>query len=99
GYLSAFPISYFETLETTPTSAQVPFYTIHKIMAGLVDAYRYAGITQAVDMAIAMSDYHSTRMSRLTALQIEAMFVAKTGATEWGGMNETLTDIYQLSSA
>jgi len=99
GYLSAFPISYFETLETAPLSAQVPFYTIHKIMAGLVDAYRYAGVSQALDMAIAMSDYHAARMKRLNASQIEAMFVASTGHTEWGGMNEVLTDIYQLSRA
>jgi autotransporter-associated beta strand protein len=100
GYLSAFPISFFETLEATPTSGtSVPFYTIHKIMAGLVDAYRYAGVTQALDMAIAMSDYHAGRMTRLTATQIEAMFVASTGHTEWGGMNETLADIYQLSRA
>jgi autotransporter-associated beta strand protein len=97
GYLSAFPISFFETLETNPGSAQVPFYTIHKIMAGLVDAYRYAGITQALDMAIAMSDYHAGRMARLSASQIEAMFVASTGHTEWGGMNETLCDLYRLS--
>jgi autotransporter-associated beta strand protein len=99
GYLSAFPISYFETLETSPMSAQVPFYTIHKIMAGLVDAYRYAGVTQALDMAIAMSDYHAGRMARLSSAQIEAMFVAATGRTEWGGMNEVLADIYQLSRA
>jgi autotransporter-associated beta strand protein len=99
GYLSAFPVSYFETLETSPLSAQVPFYTIHKIMAGLVDAYRYAGVSEALDMAIAMSDYHAARMARLTSSQIEAMFVASTGHTEWGGMNETLADIYELSRA
>jgi autotransporter-associated beta strand protein len=99
GYLAAFPISYFETLETNPGSAQVPFYTVHKIMAGLVDAYRYAGVNQALDMAIAMSDYHAARMSRLTSAQIEVMFVASTGHTEWGGMNETLADLYLLSRA
>ena len=99
GYLSAFPISFFETLEATPGNASVPFYTIHKIMAGLVDAYRYAGVTQALDMAIAMSDYHAGRMRRLTATQIDAMLKTNVGGPEWGGMNEVLTDIYQLSRA
>src|SRR5581483_11344454 len=99
GYLSAFPISFFETLETTPTSASVPFYTIHKIMAGLVDAYRYAGVTQALDMAIAMSDYHASRVARLSATQIDAMLKTTGGSNEWGGMNEVLADIYQLSRA
>ena len=98
GYLSAFPISFFETLETSATSASVPFYTIHKIMAGLADAYRYAGVSQALDMAIAMSDYHAGRMKRFTATQIAAMFVDSDKA-EWGGMNEVLADIYQLSRA
>lgn len=99
GYLSAFPISFFERLETTPEGASVPFYTIHKIMAGLVDAYRYAGVTQALDMAIDMSDYHARRMTWLTATQIEAMLKTNVGGPEWGGMNEVLTDIYQLSRA
>jgi autotransporter-associated beta strand protein len=100
GYLSGFPISYFSTLETNPTSAQVPFYTIHKIMAGLVDAYRYGGVNQALDIAISMSDYHQWRVNRLTSAQIEAMFRTDNGNTEeWGGMNETLTDIYLLSRA
>jgi autotransporter-associated beta strand protein len=98
GYLSAFPISFFETLETSPNSASVPFYTIHKIMAGLVDAYRYAGVSQALDMAIAMSDYHAGRMKRLSASQITAIFNSS-DKTEWGGMNEVLTDVYQLSKA
>jgi autotransporter-associated beta strand protein len=99
GYLSAFPISFFERLETTPEGASVPFYTIHKIMAGLVDAYRYAGVTQALDMAIDMSDYHARRMTWLTATQIDAMLKTNVGGPEWGGMNEVLTDIYQLSRA
>lgn len=99
GYLSAFPSSYFTTLENSPTSAQVPFYTIHKILAGLVDACRYTTNNAALDMAIAMSDYHQARMAKLTSAQIEAMFVASTGHTEWGGMNETLTDLYLLSNA
>jgi autotransporter-associated beta strand protein len=99
GYLAAFPSSYFTTLENTPASAQVPFYTVHKILAGLVDAYRYTTNNLALDMAIAISDYHQARMARLTAAQIEAMFVASSGHTEWGGMNEALTDLYLLSNA
>lgn len=100
GYLSGFPVSFFSTLETNPTSAVVPFYTIHKIMAGLVDAYIHCNSTQALDIAIAMSDYHRWRVDRLTSAQIEAMFRTDNGnSEEWGGMNETLTEIYRLSLA
>ena len=34
----------------------VPFYTIHKILAGLVDTYKYGGLDEALDIAIDMSD-------------------------------------------
>jgi len=100
GYLSGFPSSYFDTLETNPTTAQVPFYTIHKILAGLVDAYRYTTNDLALDVAIGMSDYHQWRVARLSAAQIEAMFRTDNGnSEEWGGMNEALTDLYLLSNA
>ena len=99
GYLSAFPISYFETLETTPTVQLVPFYTIHKILAGLVDAYIHCGNGQALDMAIAMSDYHRWRVDQLTSAQVEAMFRTDNGnSEEWGGMNETLSEMSRLSA-
>ena len=44
GYLSAFPSSVFDTLERTPfEGVWAPYYTIHKIMAGLIDAYHVPG--------------------------------------------------------
>ena len=100
GYLSGFPESFFTTLETNPAGAPVPFYTIHKIMAGLVDAHIHCGNQQALDIAIAMADYHRWRINRLSAAQIEAMFRTDNGnSEEWGGMNETLAEIYRLSLA
>ncbi len=101
GYLSAFPSSWFDGLETNPHGwNNVPFYTIHKIIAGLIDAYKYCGNDQALDSAIDMSDYHSWRVSRLTDSQIEEMFRTDNGnSEEWGGMNESLTELYLLSNA
>lgn len=42
GYLSAFPESFFDRLEAG-SGVWAPYYTIHKIMAGLVDQHRLAG--------------------------------------------------------
>jgi hypothetical protein len=42
GYLAAFPVGAFDRLEGKPGESAgvvVPYYTIHKIMAGLLDAY------------------------------------------------------------
>jgi uncharacterized protein len=100
GYLAGVPSSNFTTLESNPGAALVPFYTIHKTLAGLADVYRYCGIGQALDIAIAMSDYHCWRVDRLTATQVEAMFRTDNGnSEEWGGMNESLADVYLLSRA
>jgi len=40
GYLSAFPIEFFDRLRERQR-VWAPFYTIHKIMAGLLDMYIY----------------------------------------------------------
>ncbi len=42
GYLSAFPENFFDRLENGQT-VWAPYYTIHKIMAGLLDQYLLAG--------------------------------------------------------
>lgn len=42
GYLSAFPTSFFDRLENLK-AVWAPYYTIHKIMAGLFDQYRVTG--------------------------------------------------------
>ena len=51
GYLAAFPSGAFDRLEGKPGDGGgvvVPYYTIHKIMAGLLDAHHYLGNTQAL---------------------------------------------------
>lgn len=53
GYLSGYPASQFTDLENlVPYPKQwSPYYTIHKIMAGLRDQYLYAGSQQALQLA------------------------------------------------
>src|SRR6185503_17528682 len=50
GYLSAFPRSFFDRL-AAGTDVWAPFYTIHKIFAGLLDMHELAGNAQALDLA------------------------------------------------
>ena len=54
GYLSAFPTSLFERL-AEGKQVWVPFYTYHKIMAGLLDMYVLAGNTDALEIAEGMA--------------------------------------------
>ncbi|HML74126.1 MAG TPA: glycoside hydrolase family 127 protein [Anaerohalosphaeraceae bacterium] len=100
GYLSAFPAAQFDRLEATPRVASVEYYTIHKIMAGLVDAAHFCGNKQALDIAAGMSDYFAGRITILSPEQIE--FMLRTDYTgnpvnEFGGMAEALSELYRLA--
>ncbi|MEU5903481.1 beta-L-arabinofuranosidase domain-containing protein [Micromonospora sp. NPDC047467] len=91
GYLSGFPESDFTALEArTLSNGNVPYYCIHKTLAGLLDVWRYTGNTQARSVLLALAGWVDTRTSRLSASQMQSML-----GTEFGGMNEVLTDIYQ----
>ncbi len=102
GYLAAFPSSKFDVLERTPTQASVPYYTIHKILAGLLDVYSLCDHREALDAAARMSDYFAARIAKLSPGQIEAMLRTDyTGnpANEFGGMAESLVDLYLYAKA
>jgi DUF1680 family protein len=70
----------------------VPWYNLHKVYAGLRDAYRYAGNEDAKAMLIAMADWTLRLTSRLTDEQMQQMLKA-----EHGGMNEVLADVAQMT--
>ncbi|KAF2514713.1 hypothetical protein EYY60_03180 [Flavobacterium zhairuonense] len=47
----------------------VPWYTQHKVLAGLVDAYTYTGNKKAKDIAVAFSDWIDVKFKNLTKEQ------------------------------
>ncbi|MFI2206472.1 beta-L-arabinofuranosidase domain-containing protein [Streptomyces sp. NPDC020192] len=91
GYLSGYPESEFTALEQrTLRTGNVPYYTIHKTLAGLLNVWRHIGSTQARDVLLALAGWVDWRTGRLTTQQMQAML-----QTEFGGMNAVLTDLYQ----
>ncbi|MEU6784932.1 beta-L-arabinofuranosidase domain-containing protein [Nonomuraea angiospora] len=93
GYLSGFPESDITAVENrTLTNGNVPYYCIHKTLAGLLDAWRLIGNTQARTVLLALAAWVDTRTSRLSSSQLQAML-----GTEFGGMNAVLTDLYQMT--
>jgi len=91
GYLSGFPESDFTALEArTLSNGNVPYYCVHKTLAGLLDVWRHTGNTQARTVLLALAGWVDTRTARLSSNQMQAML-----GTEFGGMNEVLADIYQ----
>ncbi|MEN3612483.1 beta-L-arabinofuranosidase domain-containing protein [Plantactinospora sp. ZYX-F-223] len=91
GYLSGFPEADFTALEArTLSNGNVPYYVIHKTLAGLLDVWRHLGNNQARDVLLALAGWVDWRTGRLTSSQMQNML-----GTEFGGMNAVLTDIYQ----
>lgn len=66
-----------------------PFYTQHKIMAGLRDAYRLCGDTTALVVEKKFADWIYRIVSQLNDDQIQKMLFC-----EHGGIAETLADLY-----
>ena len=87
GYLSAFPTEWFDRLDARKP-VWAPFYTIHKIMAGMFDMYQHAGNRQALQVLEGMADW----ADRWTASKSEE-HLQEILNTEYGGMNEVLYNL------
>jgi DUF1680 family protein len=72
--------------------AWVPWYNLHKIFAGLRDAWLYAGSEQARAMLIRWADWAAGLLAGLSDEQIQAMLTA-----EHGGINEVFADVAAIT--
>ncbi|HXJ88299.1 MAG TPA: beta-L-arabinofuranosidase domain-containing protein [Candidatus Binatia bacterium] len=91
GYLSAFPIEFFDRLRERQR-VWAPFYTIHKIMAGLLDMYVYTGNEQALEMVQKMADWTAGYTGSLSYEHMQRVL-----GTEFGGMGEVLSNLYAVT--
>jgi uncharacterized protein len=91
GYLSAYPESFIDRLEALQT-VWAPYYTLHKIMAGLLDQHLLAGNQQALTVLLAQAGWVSFRTGRLSQSTMQSVL-----RTEFGGMNEVLANLYQIT--
>lgn len=69
--------------------AWVPWYTLHKLFAGLLDANQYCRNTKALAIAVKLADWADNTLANLTEEQFQRMLDC-----EHGGMNESLAEIY-----
>jgi hypothetical protein len=87
GYLSAFPTNLFDRL-AEGKQVWAPFYTYHKIMAGLLDMYVLAGNTDALQIAEGMARWVGDFLWPIGTEQRQGML-----RNEYGGMNEVLVNL------
>lgn len=90
-WLSAFPESFLDRLEGgKPVWA--PYYTLHKILAGLLDVHVYCENAQALEVAKGLGRWLAKRNLKLTDAQMAVVF-----RNEYGGIGESLANLYGLT--
>ena len=98
GYVGAVPNSnvIWSTFKTGNfkafSSSWVPWYNVHKMYAGLRDAWLYTGNKDAKAIFLKFCDWGINITSALTDDQMQSML-----GTEHGGMNEVFADAYQMT--
>ena len=92
GYLHAEPESVFDRVEAGDRNVEGLYYTVHKLMAGLLDTYLYCGNRQALDIAKKMAAWVDARTGRLTPEHWQRIL-----DVEFGGMNEALYNLYAIT--
>lgn len=70
----------------------VPWYNMHKLLAGLVDTYKYAGNNTALVVAEKLGDWIYDRVSKWNPEMKKKVL-----EIEYGGMNDCLYELYGYS--
>ncbi|AWB45599.1 glycosyl hydrolase [Paenibacillus sp. CAA11] len=98
GFISGIPRGkeLFEEVKTGDIRSQgfdlnggwVPLYTMHKLFAGLRDAYRLADNKKALELEVRLGEWLEDVFANLSDEQVQQVLHC-----EFGGMNEVLTDL------
>ncbi len=102
GFISAYPPDQFIMLENgatyggQKTQIWAPYYTLHKILAGLMDIYEISGNEKALQTAKGMGDWVYARMKKLPTETLISMW-NRYIAGEFGGMNEAMARLYRIT--
>jgi DUF1680 family protein len=91
GYLGAYPATFYDKLRAHQR-VWAPFYTYHKIMAGLIDMYQHTGNQQSLDMALRMADWADTYARSFSDDDWQRVLLV-----EHGGMNEASFNLYAIT--
>ena len=98
GFLAAYGEWQFSRLEDLAPYGEIwaPYYTTHKIMAGLLDAHELTGSSLALEVLEGMGRWVHHRLAPLDPEHRQRMWSLYI-AGEFGGMNETLARLAALT--
>ena len=92
GYLSAFGEGLIDRNLAGRGGVWAPWYTLHKILQGLIDQYTMCGNEKALEVAKGMGDWAYNKTKDLTDEQRQ-----KAIRNEFGGINEAMYNLYSLT--
>jgi DUF1680 family protein len=98
GYLGAFPQYLIDRDiagegRSAPGEAPwAPWYTVHKMLAGMLDMYLYTGNQTALEIAKKMGTWAYKKLSVLTQAQLDVML-----DDEVGGISESCYNLYAIT--
>jgi uncharacterized protein len=92
GYVSAFPSAEFDRLEMGQ-KVWAPFYTLHKLMAGLLDMHQQGENKQALDVAIGMATWIDAWTARRSEDRMQEIL-----NEEIGGIAESLYNLAAITN-
>jgi uncharacterized protein len=102
GFISAYPPDQFIMLEKGATyggsnnQVWAPYYTLHKILAGLLDCYEVGGNKKALEVAQGMGLWVQQRLQAVPAATRISMW-NRYIAGEYGGMNEVMARLSRIT--
>lgn len=100
GYVGGVKRSVFDALTNGDFSVErfslngvwVPWYSVHKLYQGLIDAYVQAGVGEALAVVTGMTDWAVNLLSCLSDEQMKRMMFC-----EHGGMNDVFAQMYEIT--
>lgn len=102
GYFGGIPSTPFDTVFSGGGSFNVdrfsladwwvPWYSVHKVYAGLIDSYIYAENKDALDVVTKMADWAIAGTSKMSDNEIQKMLTC-----EHGGMCKVFADLYGIT--
>lgn len=101
GYVSGFPRKCFDIAFTGEFEVSnfelaghwVPWYSIHKVFAGLLDTYKLLENKKALEILLKLTNWAYEGTKEMTNDEFQKMIIC-----EIGGMNDTLAELYLLTS-
>lgn len=92
-WCASIPEKYFHwTACSDQESAWAPQYVVHKTVMGLIDAYRFGGNEQALEIVINQAQWFLEWTSQFSRDQLDDLFDIETG-----GLLEAWADLYEIT--